>query len=311
MSKLAHLAEILIILQYKNFVTASELSEILGVDKKTIYRYIGALISANIPIETRKGRNGGFCLDSKFFMKNPCLNIEELEALLLAAEILTRKNGFAYEQQLKSAVTKIRNISDLDIDSKFQTNFSRSLEDLDDKISRTVYSIETGRAIELKYLPESGDKIIKTTIDPYNVLYKDGVWYIIGLQHGSNLIKSFALNRIDKVNVTRLIFIRPADFSLSEFIKNSWGTFSGTSTKVVIRFKENVKSVIIGSIWHPNQQIEYLEDESIILTLYLDKLSDIKSWVMGFGASAEVIEPLILRDEIKDEIDKLKGLYSA
>ena len=40
MSKIAHLIEVLITLQYKKLTTASELAQVLKVDKKTIYRYI-------------------------------------------------------------------------------------------------------------------------------------------------------------------------------------------------------------------------------------------------------------------------------
>lgn len=54
MSKISHILQLLIILQYKEFVTAGELSDFLMVDKKTIYRYINSLNLANIPIHAKK-----------------------------------------------------------------------------------------------------------------------------------------------------------------------------------------------------------------------------------------------------------------
>ncbi len=54
MSKISHILQLLIILQYKEFVTAGELSDFLMVDKKTIYRYINSLNSANIPYTLRR-----------------------------------------------------------------------------------------------------------------------------------------------------------------------------------------------------------------------------------------------------------------
>ncbi|WP_406541734.1 helix-turn-helix transcriptional regulator [Clostridium ljungdahlii] len=54
MSKISNLLEIIIMLQYKGLTTASELSEILEVDKKTIYRYIRNLNEASVPIYTKK-----------------------------------------------------------------------------------------------------------------------------------------------------------------------------------------------------------------------------------------------------------------
>ncbi|WML35995.1 HTH domain-containing protein [Clostridium sp. OS1-26] len=54
MSKISHLLEMIITLQYKGLTTASELAETLEVDKKTIYRYINSLNKANIPVYTKK-----------------------------------------------------------------------------------------------------------------------------------------------------------------------------------------------------------------------------------------------------------------
>ncbi len=71
MSKISHILQLLIILQYKEFVTAGELSDFLMVDKKTIYRYINSLNLANIPIHAKKGRYGGFYIDKNFYMKSP------------------------------------------------------------------------------------------------------------------------------------------------------------------------------------------------------------------------------------------------
>jgi biotin operon repressor len=62
MSKLSHLLDLIIMLQYKEFTTASELADILEVDKKTIYRYIDTLQDSNIPVESKKGRYENFYL---------------------------------------------------------------------------------------------------------------------------------------------------------------------------------------------------------------------------------------------------------
>lgn len=66
MSKISHLVKMLIMLQYKEITTATELSEILGVDKKTIYRYKNTLISSDIPVHTKKGRYGGIYIEKIF-----------------------------------------------------------------------------------------------------------------------------------------------------------------------------------------------------------------------------------------------------
>jgi predicted DNA-binding transcriptional regulator YafY len=43
--------------------------------------------------------------------------------------------------------------------------------------------------------------------------------------------------------------------------------------------------------------------------MYLDELSDLKRWILSFGTAAEVVEPLQLRNEIRDEVTGVKALY--
>ena len=47
----------------------------------------------------------------------------------------------------------------------------------------------------------------------------------------------------------------------------------------------------------------------MILKFYIDELGDIKTWILGFGGEAEVIEPLSLRADINEEIKKLLNIY--
>jgi hypothetical protein len=53
--------------------------------------------------------------------------------------------------------------------------------------------------------------------------------------------------------------------------------------------------------WHPSQQIETEPDGSIILALHVADLGEVKFWLIGFGAEAEVLEPAELRDDVKAE----------
>lgn len=53
--------------------------------------------------------------------------------------------------------------------------------------------------------------------------------------------------------------------------------------------------------WHRSQKIEDELDGSIILTLPVTDLWEVKHWLIGFGAEAEVLEPAELRDDVKAE----------
>lgn len=318
MSKLSHLMEMVITLQHKELTTASELSDILEVDKKTIYRYINTLISANVPIHTKKGRYGGFYIDEGFYIKFPNLNKEEMQALLMSSKILTKNNGFIYENQLMSAVEKIKrtcidnstDFDDLENNTNFKMDNMGSLEKLNDKISKINYSISKGRAIIISYFSINKNKLTVRKIEPYTVIFKEGDWYVIGYCHFKEGVRTFKISRIKSIENTSDIYMRPLNFSLREYLKNNWGVFTEGQQEIVIRFDSAMADFIKLSKWNVNQQISDNLDGSIIFRAFVSELDEIKNWVLAFGSHAEVIAPDTLRGEIKNEIKELSKKYS-
>lgn len=317
MSKLSQLLELILMLQYKEFATASELADILKVDKKTIYRYIETLQESNIPVESKKGRYGGFYINKEFHMKYPKLDKEELEALFIAAEMLTKENGFYYADVFQKAITKIKgvslsNISDSqELKENISFNFRESgnLENLNDIISKINYAMSKGRVLKISYFSIGKNSQTELKINPYSLLCRNGIWYIVAYCHNAGEEKNFRVSRIKSLEVTNDIFIKPRDFSLKECLDNSKLTFNEHQTLVKIKFHKSLSKFIKEGKWLLNQELEALKNGNFILKGYLSDLGEIKQWVLGFGANAEVLEPTTLREDIKNELRKVVDMY--
>lgn len=317
MSKISNLLEMIIILQYKELTTASELSEMLKVDKKTIYRYINSLNKANIPVHTKKGRYGGFYIDKSFYMKSVDLNEEELKALIMASQIFTEKTGFIYEKDLKSAVHKIKNLhinENMNLDrientAGFSVDSIGSVEDLEHKIYKINFSMARGRSLNINYFSMNKNDLTMRKVDPYDLIFKEGNWYIIGYCHMKDDVENFQINRIKSLKVSNNIYMRPRTFSLKDYLSNHWGVFVGDKIKIVIRFDKEIAGFIQRTKWHINQIIDELQGGGILFSLYVDDIKEVKQWILGFGKNAEVIEPKVLRESIKLEIEELHKKY--
>ena len=316
MSKIAHLIEVLITLQYKKLTTASELAQVLKVDKKTIYRYINNLNLANVPIHTIKGRYGGFYIDETFYMKPPKLNFQELQSII-AIEQSIEDSNFPLKRDLRNAVAKIKSIclkDDKELEEKLEGssiklyNLGDTLR-LDEKIDKINYSMERGRTLDIEYFTINKNTLYEENVDPYNLIFKDGDWYIVGYSHDEDKVKVYRLSRIRNIDITNDIYMKPKTFSLNDFLTNSWGVFNGEKQLVKVKFSKNIAELIRKIKWSSTQEIEDLDDGSMILKFYIDELGDIKTWILGFGGEAEVIEPLSLRADINEEIKKLLNIY--
>ena len=51
------------------------------------------------------------------------------------------------------------------------------------------------------------------------------------------------------------------------------------------------------------------ENEYFIYEFICNGIKGIKLWLMGFGAEAEVLEPITLRNEIAEEVEKMFAVY--
>jgi len=76
-----------------------------------------------------------------------------------------------------------------------------------------------------------------------------------------------------------------------------------------IKAKE-IADFISECIWHPSQKLSKNRDGSLTAEFEIEGLSEIKIWVLGFGANVEVLEPKELRGELKETAAKIQKIYS-
>ena len=80
---------------------------------------------------------------------------------------------------------------------------------------------------------------------------------------------------------------------------------------VKIRFSPKQALYIQERKWCTNQDIEKCADGSLHLTQHTSGWSDVKKWILSFGADAELLEPEDKRKEIMEEISRTAELYRS
>src|SRR5712671_7007693 len=79
----ARVLTLLELLQSGGVRTVTELADRLGVDGRTVRRYVDHLLDLDVPVESVRGRYGGYRLASRYRMPPLMLNDEEALAVLL------------------------------------------------------------------------------------------------------------------------------------------------------------------------------------------------------------------------------------
>ncbi|HLH07022.1 MAG TPA: WYL domain-containing protein, partial [Terriglobales bacterium] len=152
---------------------------------------------------------------------------------------------------------------------------------------------------------------IEREVDPYRFWYVNNGLYMVGHDHLKNDLRVFAVERIQSVSITNRRFEIPPDFNFEEFKKTAFNLIWGEPQEVKIRFSPSQAPYIRERTWHPSQRIEDEVDGSIILTLQVADLWEVKRWLIGFGADAEVLEPGELREEVARDCRAMMCMFGG
>src|SRR6202020_2548768 len=106
-----HVLTLLELLQSGGVRTVAELADRLGVDGRTVRRYVDHLIDLDVPVESVRGRYGGYRLASGYRMPPLMLSDDEALAVLLGL-VAGRRAGLvtATGTASETAAAKIRRV---------------------------------------------------------------------------------------------------------------------------------------------------------------------------------------------------------
>lgn len=302
--------------------SAGELAEELDCHSRTVYRDLEALQQAGFPLYTEQegAKTYWSIVDAgKHQMPLP-LNLTELMALYFSRNMLRELRGTAIFDSLTALFEKVKATLPpaytqyLDTLAKtlaigfkaYKPNLG--FEKLRDRLDT---AIQEQRCIDIAYFSMSRNALTHRRVSPYRLWYSNGTFYVIGYCHLRQAIRLFALDRVDRLEMTDAHFEAPRDFDANAFMQSSFGVFQGEPVKVRIRFDARTAGYIRERIWHPTQELVDEEDGGVIFSAEVAGVEEIKYWVLKWGAGATVVSPDTLRESVAREIAAMAGNYAS
>lgn len=300
-------------------VSVPELASELQSNVRTIYRDMEALEIAGFPVYNEKEDGvDRWKFVEGYRSKIPIpLELTELMALAIARDHLKAFEGTVFSTSLQQAFEKIRATLKPEahtflegLSKSFRVGLTgrkdyRKHRETIDLINKAVLEQKTA---VIRYRPMKGDEGNRR-IDPYYVWFMGGTIYIVAYCHERKEIRLYLLDRIEKARLTEDRFEVPADFSIEEFTSGRFRVMGGEPAAVQIRFDSYIAPYVKERIWHPSQQLEEMKDGSVMLSMNVEGLAEIRSWVLSFGSHAEVLGPEEFRKEVAEEIRVARRKY--
>lgn len=209
------------LLQSSGIRTTAELADRLGVDERTVRRYVDHLIDLDVPVESVRGRYGGYRLAPSYRMPPLMLSEDEALAVLLGL-VAARRAGLmtATGTASETAAAKIRRV----LPGRLAGRLEAVLESIAFTAEpREFPAPETGvlltiadavrhrRPLSIRYSAADG-RHSERTLHPYGLVAHSGRWYVTGAYPGTGAERTLRLDRIASARTLPGSFEPPADF---------------------------------------------------------------------------------------------------
>lgn len=77
---------------------------------------------------------------------------------------------------------------------------------------------------------------------------------------------------------------------------------------VGIHFNRHAAAYVRERQWHPSQRIDEQDDGTLILTLTVNHLLELKRWILSWGDGAQVLAPAELAEDIRSTALRMAGV---
>ena len=165
-----------------------------------------------------------------------------------------------------------------------------------------LHAIRNGLEIEFTYTKYWDDKVSQRRLQPYALKEFRNRWYVVGADLKDNQIKSFGLDRLTDLEITKKRFTIPQDFNVQEHYRYCFGIISPNADKpqeVVLSFTEYQGKYIKSLPLHHTQQILVDCKEELRVKLKVFITEDFVMEIISHGERVRVLEPQSLANQIR------------
>jgi len=305
----SRLVNLLLLLQSRGGMTASQLAEELEVSVRTIHRDVEELSAAGVPIFAERGPLGGIRLVDGYRTRLTGMTADEAEALFLsglsgpAAQLglgtvvaaAQLKVMAALPPELRSRASRLVQRFHLDAAGWFQAN-----EEVP-HLATLSTAVWEGRAVAVDY--DRGNDVVSRTLGPLGLVLKGGIWYVVAAVDGQ--VRTYRASRVVGATVLDEPIDRPEDFDLASFWVESSAAYEREAPTVVVdvRVRED-------QAWRLNQVFgrgtvsgaERVEEAdhagTVRLRIRLGYPDEAPGMLLAVGHNLEVLGPAEVREKV-------------
>lgn len=308
LNRLDRISALLIQLQSRPVVKASEMAERFDVSLRTIYRDMHTLSEAGVPICGNSGV--GYSLIEGYRLPSLMFTKEEAIAFLTAEKIIEQLTDTQNSNYFRQGMDKIR-AALRSVDKKYLHDMDDSIavyksrnagESLPNIMQTILNSINDKLVIEVDYTNADGSKT-RRALEAVGITYSYPRWYLSAWCHLRKSYRIFRLDRIDNIKTTE-----DKHTKVHPPLESLLGCDDPQClTEVVLRTSKEVSKHFADRCYFMGLTEEKeLTDGQIEQTYMAYSLEGLARWVLANADTTTVVKPVEIKEIIKQIIEKLE-----
>ncbi len=319
------LLSLLLLLQTHGQMPATDLAERLEVSVRTIFRDVEALSAAGVPVYAERGCNGGIALLPGYRTDVTGLTADEARALFVLVTDRAHAD-LGLGQAIGSALRKVMAAvpapfrGDADLASRRilidPVRWRGSPQELTVDLGVLQAAVFNDRRLRLRYRHGRDAQIRSYTLDPYGLVSKAGIWYLIADHRGKPMM--FRADRMLSATVTEDPVQRRSGVELAELWESLRYRVDNVPTPVSVTVKVQRPMLAKFLALHgaelaappPQEPADTESTDPVRLEVRFHSLR-LAEQLLLFGPAVEVLQPAELREALVRRAQETIALYDG
>ncbi|WP_322924272.1 helix-turn-helix transcriptional regulator [Paenibacillus campi] len=311
--KLLRILNMIITIQANPGITAKRLKQKYGVTYTTVRRDIDEI--SRVTNLQDLGRGKGYRFEEDFYDVPVPFTEDERSGIVLSLSLLNlTQNTIVQSLVDKFTFAKNKSISkryDLieEVSNILPTGKSAKDDHQSQFLNQIIRAALDKRTISATYHAQYTNQITVRNIDPYYLIPRDNRFYLIGYCHEKQAIRTFRINRFQKVKVTDAAF-EQKEFDIDYYMEYTWNINRGSELiNFKVHFSPKVARYIKEKELFVQPTIIDNPDGSVLFEVTVNHKDDFIKWVLQYGIEAEILEPSYIRVEMEKLLSKWTDIY--
>lgn len=294
--------------QSRRGMTVAELCDVLQGDatRRTVYRDLEQLQEVGFPLENENG-HWAIATSHRQTWSVP-VDPSHVLALQVVGELLGPIRGtwlsepiYELEERLRVLLTAAGRGYCEELRQQVAATLFKPVAlppEVADVAARIDEALNKEQRLQIVY-QSLGKPPEARVVEPYATWFADGRLYLVAFCRRAQAFRTFAVQRIQAIEVLDEVFERASSFDLEAFTHAGFGVFHDTPQVVVLEFLPEVAYVPRERVLHATQTLTDLPDGRLRLEMTVGGLPELAAWVVSFGGAVRAVAPAALLAEVR------------